>query len=396
MQYVYPCLITQLFSETTPTAGYVATLPDFENQMVYGDNMFSVISEAQRALAIKLYYAETESNGIPEPSEYKTFELESNQYLSFITCDTENFATIFDLYEQLKTEDLITYLQDKDNTLKNDILPNVSMTPLKRKSNKNAKIDSQVNLDIDFSEIMGPENQNIEKDKAKEKATEIIVDKPEETESKLYTESQSTLIPEYDSETKSEIHKSNESGLITGFKSKKKHKKHKDKQQKTEIKPDLPVKPEPIKTEIVKTEAVKTEVSQTGSVNTENNKNIVSEKQESLTKEVPKSPPKNDEQQHKTIDDPVKSLPVNQLRREPPKKYSGDKKKEEKKVSDKASETKPIESTKINSLNLNKQEKDNRKPNTSDISDKITEKTSKPNARPGVTLQRPRQGAKKS
>ncbi|MCI9597875.1 MAG: type II toxin-antitoxin system HicB family antitoxin [Firmicutes bacterium] len=82
MKYVYPAIFTK------EDEGYSVFFPDLEGCYTCGDNLEDALRMAEDVLAFTLYDYEKESKEIPNPSDLKTLEVESNEFANYISCDT--------------------------------------------------------------------------------------------------------------------------------------------------------------------------------------------------------------------------------------------------------------------------------------------------------------------
>ena len=83
-----------------------------------------------------MYSKELQNEELPEASGFESFELQSNQTLTYIICDTESFQSMLELYEDIQTNDLITFLTEKEEFIEKEVLTSASLTPTKKKSQK--------------------------------------------------------------------------------------------------------------------------------------------------------------------------------------------------------------------------------------------------------------------
>lgn len=82
MKYVYPAIFTK------EDKGYSVFFPDLEGCYTCGDNLEDSLRMAEDVLAFTLYDYEKENKEIPNPSDLKTLEVESNEFANYISCDT--------------------------------------------------------------------------------------------------------------------------------------------------------------------------------------------------------------------------------------------------------------------------------------------------------------------
>ena len=82
-KYVYPAVITP-----EENGQFSVDFPDLESCYTCGDDMKDALIMAEDALAFTLYTYEKEDREIPEPSAPEKMELEKNEFVNYVVCDT--------------------------------------------------------------------------------------------------------------------------------------------------------------------------------------------------------------------------------------------------------------------------------------------------------------------
>lgn len=82
MKYVYPAVFTK------EDEGYSVFFPDLEGCYTCGDDLEDALRMAEDVLAFTLYDYEKENKEIPNPSDLKAMEVESNEFVNYVACDT--------------------------------------------------------------------------------------------------------------------------------------------------------------------------------------------------------------------------------------------------------------------------------------------------------------------
>lgn len=85
MKYIYPAVFTK------EDKGYSVFFPDLEGCYTCGDDLEDALRMAEDVLAFTLYDHEKENKKIPNPSDLKTLEVESNEFANYISCDTIDY-----------------------------------------------------------------------------------------------------------------------------------------------------------------------------------------------------------------------------------------------------------------------------------------------------------------
>lgn len=82
MKYAYPAVFTK------EEKGYSVFFPDLESCYTCGDDLQDSIMMAEDVLALTLYHYEKENKEIPDPSASIDLEIQENEFVNYIACDT--------------------------------------------------------------------------------------------------------------------------------------------------------------------------------------------------------------------------------------------------------------------------------------------------------------------
>lgn len=82
MKYVYPAIFTK------EEKGFSILFPDLEGCYTQGDDLKDGVEMAEDVLAFWLYGLERDGKPIPAPSDVKSFEVGSDEFVTLIKCDT--------------------------------------------------------------------------------------------------------------------------------------------------------------------------------------------------------------------------------------------------------------------------------------------------------------------
>lgn len=83
MKYVYPAVFT-----VEEGGGYSINFPDLEGCYTCGDDLPDSLKMAEDALAFTLFNCEREGKIIPPASDIRLLEVEANEFVNYIVCDT--------------------------------------------------------------------------------------------------------------------------------------------------------------------------------------------------------------------------------------------------------------------------------------------------------------------
>lgn len=107
MKYVFPCII----SKTQDL--YSLSFPDLDNRKIFGTDLYDILRTAHNVLLIDLYVKEAQRIVIADPTPFEKLNIEGGQIVSYITCDTDILSNMLDLYDNIQTNDLEQFLQEK-------------------------------------------------------------------------------------------------------------------------------------------------------------------------------------------------------------------------------------------------------------------------------------------
>lgn len=86
-KYVYPAVFSP-----EEKGQYSVFFPDLDGCYTCGDNLQDAIMMAADVLAFYLYDEEKNGNTIPEPTPIKQVELNENEFVNYVACDTREYA----------------------------------------------------------------------------------------------------------------------------------------------------------------------------------------------------------------------------------------------------------------------------------------------------------------
>lgn len=107
MKYVFPCIINKTQDL------YSLSFPDLENRKIFGTDLYDILRTAHNVLLIDLYVKEAQRMVIADPTPFEKLNIENGQIVSYITCDTDILSNMLDLYDNIQTNDLEQFLQEK-------------------------------------------------------------------------------------------------------------------------------------------------------------------------------------------------------------------------------------------------------------------------------------------
>lgn len=109
MKAIFPCVITKINDDL-----YSAEFPDLSDKKTYGSNLYDVLKTAGNILLIELYVKEMQRLVIPDNTEIGSLSLNSNQFATYVICDTDILGNMLDIYDNVQTDDLELFLKEKD------------------------------------------------------------------------------------------------------------------------------------------------------------------------------------------------------------------------------------------------------------------------------------------
>ena len=112
MKYAYPAIFTKESNNQ-----YSVIFPDFEGGgyacATGGDDLNDAVSMAQDALCLVLYRMEQDKVCAPKVSEPKALKTGNNEFVTLITCDTEEYRRFFEKRAIKKTLTIPSWLNAK-------------------------------------------------------------------------------------------------------------------------------------------------------------------------------------------------------------------------------------------------------------------------------------------
>jgi predicted RNase H-like HicB family nuclease len=103
-KYVFPAIFTQ------EDKGYSIAFPDLEGCYTEGDDLQDGCDMAQDALCLVLYDMEENKKSIPNPSDPKLIKVDSNSFVTLISCDTLEYRKFNDSKAVKKTLSIPSWL----------------------------------------------------------------------------------------------------------------------------------------------------------------------------------------------------------------------------------------------------------------------------------------------
>lgn len=101
-KYYYPAVFTP------EKDGYSVVFPDLEGCFTCGDDLHDALCMAQDVLASCLCDMEIDDQVIPTPSYLEDIKTEKNEFVNYITCDTEAYRR---LYKKISVKKTLTIPQ---------------------------------------------------------------------------------------------------------------------------------------------------------------------------------------------------------------------------------------------------------------------------------------------
>ena len=107
MKYVYPAIFTE-----EKKGGYSIAFPDIDGCFTCGKDLADGIAMAEDALALMLVHIEDKKETIPTPSERTSISLDTNQFISYICCDTIQYRRLLNNRAVKKTLSIPEWLNE--------------------------------------------------------------------------------------------------------------------------------------------------------------------------------------------------------------------------------------------------------------------------------------------
>ena len=86
MKYVYPAIFRQ-----EPEGGYFVFFPDIHRGGTHGEDMIDSMEMAEDFLCLALYDMEEDGEEIPTPSNIRSFDLQSDDFTTLISANTDDY-----------------------------------------------------------------------------------------------------------------------------------------------------------------------------------------------------------------------------------------------------------------------------------------------------------------
>ena len=97
---------------------YSVVFRDLEGCFTCGDNLEHAIEMAEDALALVLYGYEVDGREIPAPSELRNIEITSDEFISYVKCDTLEYRKMYSNKSVRKNVTLPEWLNAEAEALK--------------------------------------------------------------------------------------------------------------------------------------------------------------------------------------------------------------------------------------------------------------------------------------
>lgn len=161
MKYVFPCIINKTQDL------YSLSFPDLDNRKIFGTDLYDILRTAHNVLLIDLYVKEAQRMVIAAPTPFGKLNIEEGQIVSYITCDTDILSNMLDLYDNIQTNDLEQFLQEKSEeteAYETTISAEVLSTDNEEKdeaAEKSVKTDNVTEEFLDFEddlEVVSPQS----------------------------------------------------------------------------------------------------------------------------------------------------------------------------------------------------------------------------------------------
>lgn len=112
-KYVYPAVFTK-----ENDGKYSVVFKDLEGCYTCGDNIEHAMEMAEDALALVLYGYESDGREIPVPSDPKTINVNSNEFVNYVKCDTLEYRKMYNNKSVRKNVTLPEWLNEEAEALK--------------------------------------------------------------------------------------------------------------------------------------------------------------------------------------------------------------------------------------------------------------------------------------
>jgi predicted RNase H-like HicB family nuclease len=106
-RYVYPAV----FKQNGPK-GYTVTFPDLPECTAAGISLNNGLVRAEDALSLAMYDCETLGKEIPNPTPIRQIEVENDEFVTYIRCDTLGYQRKFNSKAVKKTLTIPEWMND--------------------------------------------------------------------------------------------------------------------------------------------------------------------------------------------------------------------------------------------------------------------------------------------
>lgn len=89
-KYVYPAIFTK-----EDNGQYSIVFPDFEACFTQGDDIQDGLFMANDILCLTLYNMEENGEGIPDPSNPRSIEVNDHEFVTLVSCDTLEYRKFY-------------------------------------------------------------------------------------------------------------------------------------------------------------------------------------------------------------------------------------------------------------------------------------------------------------
>ena len=105
--YVFPAVFT-----AEESGLYAVDFPDLESCYTSGENLADAIRMAEDVLALTLYEYEKKKKPIPQPSDWHSISVESNEFVNYVSADTIYYQKKFNHKSVKKTLSIPEWLNE--------------------------------------------------------------------------------------------------------------------------------------------------------------------------------------------------------------------------------------------------------------------------------------------
>ena len=150
MKAVFHCIITKIKDDL-----YSAEFPDLSEKKTFGTNLYDVLKTAGNILLIELYVKEMQRLVIPDNTDIGALSLNSDQFATYIICDTDILGNMLDIYDNVQTDDLELFLKEKDKEAETYAkLQENETKPIEKTENQPEKTEELEELEEDEVQVV--------------------------------------------------------------------------------------------------------------------------------------------------------------------------------------------------------------------------------------------------